>query len=168
MRGMRGRSASCASRVSPRGSQALSIIAHWHRLPELEAVPPAPHPDHSAQNLKHTSPFPAHHHRISPRWARSSCFRQLISVTASVSREKDSSQWAELFTWGNTVFNSAINHFKVLTQAGFYHHSHVPLSRLGEVHLSIRERGTWVILTDATQMTDTDGWVTRGLWLDGW
>lgn len=41
---MRGRSASCASRVSPRGSQALSIAAHRHGLPELEAVPPAPTP----------------------------------------------------------------------------------------------------------------------------
>ena len=57
----------------------------------------------------------------------------------------------------NTVFNSTINHFRVLTQIGFYHHSHVPLSRLGDVNLFIRKRRTKVILTDATQMTDTDG-----------
>ena len=160
MRGVRGRSASCASRVSPRGLQALSITAHWHRPPEVEAVPPAPPPP------------PPHALCPEPQTHRSSL--HLITGLAQDEPEapaSDSSSQSQQVSLErrtpvnelnclpeeNTVFNSTINHFRVLTQIGFYHHSHVPLSRLGDVNLFIRKRRTKVILTDATQMTDTDG-----------
>lgn len=127
-------------------SQALSVAAHGHRLPSEDAVPTTalsslPRASDTRSASLHLNTGLAQDKPAAP--ALKSSRKLVCSHSKRLFREKDYSLCTELSTRGNAVFSSGINHFKVLMQTGFYHHLHVPLSRLSEVNfLSLRKRWT--------------------------